>query len=44
MASIGIDIGSTATKGVLWNGSGFEFYLTPPAGHMGRARQRRWLR
>ena len=29
MASIGIDIGSTATKGVLWNGSGFEFYLTP---------------
>ena len=29
MASIGIDIGSTATKGVLWNGGGFEFYLTP---------------
>ena len=29
MASIGIDIGSTATKGVLLNGGGLKFYLTP---------------
>ncbi|MEG1911910.1 MAG: acyl-CoA dehydratase activase [Cloacibacillus sp.] len=29
MACIGIDIGSTATKGVLWNGRSFSFYITP---------------
>ncbi|MDO5115979.1 MAG: acyl-CoA dehydratase activase [Synergistaceae bacterium] len=29
MASVGIDIGSTATKGVLWKGGCFECYLTP---------------
>ena len=29
MASVGIDIGSTATKAALWNGRNFEFYMTP---------------
>lgn len=29
MASLGLDIGSTATKGVLWNGGSFEYYITP---------------
>ena len=29
MANVGLDIGSTATKCVLWDGARFVYYLTP---------------